>query len=850
MKRLAVAAVIALAIVALGYVVRGRDRAPAADSTPASSSPARARLRELRRQPPGSIAGSVAAAGAAIANATVCVRSRAPDAEARCTASDRDGAYAITDLPPGSYVIWASAPQLAGGAWRGPAPDFDDAVRLDAGQHRTHIDLALLAGAAEIRGTVRDVRGRAIPGALIHVTTEPQAAPSFTTRTTPDGRFVAWALPGEIHVLASADHFVDGDVPATAPVDDLALVLTPGAVLSGLVVEAGTRRPLDDATVTVHGGTVTRTDAAGRFELTRLAPGRYKPFATSIGGYGETAESVLLGLGQSVDDLVIEVHPVAVVAGRLAIEDDHGAPCPPDQGEVSLDRYGSSAYYRTRTDLDGAILLEGVLPGLYAVTASCDHFLSRLPYPDLAVHDSDIDGLVWTVTAGARVTGHVLSTARTPIADATVNLITVNGVGFGNAVSASDGSFTADGLAPGTTEVTAHAVGFAQRTTKPSVVTAIGTTVTVDLVLDPGGTIAGDVVDESGQPAHVRVVVEGPEVDSQSTDARGHFAIAALAAGSYELRVHLDWGVPPRASAVPPVGTATVTTGRTTQVHLIAPAPTGTIAGTVVDGRGAPVGDVYVTVALEDESVTERSSSSAHGAWHDQVLTGPDGSFELTHLPPGHFDVRAYREGGAETVVDHVAIGDHPRLTLAPTGVLAGIVVSATGGPVDDVTISADDRRHHISRDERVFHTGGRFALRDLPAGSYKLTVDGDPRSATVITLAEGAVRDDLRLVAQPRFTIRGRLVSATGAPLDGWNVEAPRISQINTTASGGTVVVSDAEDAITGPDGRFLLRNLPAGPVTISAGAVDATLRELRTLTLQSPTTDVDLGDLAVPAP
>src|SRR5262249_28816032 len=159
--------------------------------------------------------------------------------------------------------------------------------------------------------------------------------PVYTTRSDPDGAFVAWAMPGEIYVVTSADQYVDDESHAAAPTDELAIALTPEAVLGGIVVEAGTRRPLEDATASVNGATA-RTDASGRFRIAKLPPGRYKPTATSVGGYGETAESVLLGLGQTIDNLVIEIYPVAVVVGRVIIDEGAGArPCPPDQGEVT-----------------------------------------------------------------------------------------------------------------------------------------------------------------------------------------------------------------------------------------------------------------------------------------------------------------------------------------------------------------------------------------------------------------------------------------------------------------------------------------------------------------------------------
>ena len=107
------------------------------------------------------------------------------------------------------------------------------------------------------------------------------------------------------------------------------------------MVEKGTGAPVAGARVRVEGndsdedvrGTSTMSDADGNFRLTGLSPARYKPGASSPGKYGQAAESVLLGLGQTVDGIVIEVHPAAVIKGRVLLPDGK-SPCP--SGWVSL----------------------------------------------------------------------------------------------------------------------------------------------------------------------------------------------------------------------------------------------------------------------------------------------------------------------------------------------------------------------------------------------------------------------------------------------------------------------------------------------------------------------------------
>lgn len=124
-RRAALATATAAAITLVAYVrchhARRHDT-----TTSTTTTRGRARLAELRHQPPSSISGTVTAAGIPVPSANVCVRPARDAARPVCIATDDRGAYTFDELPPAAYVIWASALRLAGGPWRGPAPGFDD----------------------------------------------------------------------------------------------------------------------------------------------------------------------------------------------------------------------------------------------------------------------------------------------------------------------------------------------------------------------------------------------------------------------------------------------------------------------------------------------------------------------------------------------------------------------------------------------------------------------------------------------------------------------------------------------------------------------------------------------------
>ena len=59
------------------------------------------------------------------------------------------------------------------------------------------------------------------------------------------------------------------------------------------------------------------TDTGGHFRIDGLEAGRYAPYASTEGGYGQVEHSVQLGLGQTVDGLTIATYPMATVDGRV-----------------------------------------------------------------------------------------------------------------------------------------------------------------------------------------------------------------------------------------------------------------------------------------------------------------------------------------------------------------------------------------------------------------------------------------------------------------------------------------------------------------------------------------------------
>jgi protocatechuate 3,4-dioxygenase beta subunit len=859
--------VAALAVV-IGALLIARCRgdaelAPAAASSASTlptSSPARAEQaarsaidpRTLAR---GRITGLVRARGAApIAGATVCATWSSPDLadeetrEPRCATTDAAGGFALDDLIAAYYVVYASAPRYVADRWHDA--NRIPTIHVHPGEARDHIDLELDPGAVELRGRVADINGG--PVADARVTAGPgsewsdEPGGSFV-RSADDGTFTAWVKPGTVIVRATADGYGAGSRTAAAPGAFVEVLLTPEAVLAGTVVLAGSHAPVAGALVEAggdwsegngrSGGAVS--DATGHFRITRLSPGRYKPRATAAGGYGEPAESVLLALGQTVDGVVIELHPAAIVRGTVVLDGPAGAaPRPCTSGAVAL--FDPAQNRRQGADIgdDGAVTFRAVLPGTYTVDVWCTDHLARDHYDPVVVSTADVTGLVWTVGDGGTIAGRVHTSAGAPVVAATIQATAHGGDprgqrSWGWQETDRDGTFVVHGLVAGNYDVAASPVDAASPRAPTPVVVAAGAVASVDITVDVGGTIDGTVVDDHGAP------VKGANVSAVGTRWSwsggaltaddGTFTIRGADPGEVRVTARRGWDAlrAPGSTDDDTQGKRiTIASGQRATVRLVVESQSGTIAGTVVDATGQPIADAYVLAARESDAAGAAQGGGvrdAHWTWERRpVVTATDGTFTLIELAPGAYAVRAYRRGGGEAIAEHVAVGGHPRLVMKPAGAITGTVVAPAGVSLETFSVSLVDLQTGFSRSERFYETGGGFALRELPAGAFTLEVTaGTARATTEVALADGEHRDGLQLTLARMVTVRGRLVElGTTTPVVGLliSVSAARGQQGFSFDPDGDPDRKNITDAA----GRFEVGRAPVGRAIVSAVPLD----------------------------
>jgi EmrB/QacA subfamily drug resistance transporter len=208
--------------------------------------------------------------------------------------SGADGDYLLRPSAGGTYLLIASAPDLAPNA--AMVALADEPVRRDV----------VLAGSALLRGSVRTAADEILAGALITLT-DVQGDVVGSAMTSDDGRFSLGELLAGSYTLAvqAAGHqpvaltvqFADG---GTVERD---IVLMGGARVSGVVRASSDQRPLPEATVTLldENGNVlatTCTGEKGEYAFDDLVAGSYSLVAS---GFAPVATALRVGAGTDLE---------------------------------------------------------------------------------------------------------------------------------------------------------------------------------------------------------------------------------------------------------------------------------------------------------------------------------------------------------------------------------------------------------------------------------------------------------------------------------------------------------------------------------------------------------------------
>ncbi len=236
-------------------------------------------------------------------------------------------------------------------------------------------------------------------------------------------------------------------------------------------------------------------------------------------------------------------------------------------------------------------------------------------------------------TPSAPIAGIVVDPDGKPVGQAAIGII--DGA-LRTTTTAADGTWRFDRVGAGAHEVIASAASFVriegQRVVTDGRAAATGVVVRVGWE----ARITGTVVDEAGATvAYARITSESA---TATADAAGRFTLGGLGATTH----HVWAATPTRGSRVVAVTTMPRHDAR---VRLVV--TRSSLAGTVVDRRGAPVAHAHVAAWSHDIVVVETTDDAGH--------------FDLGGVPLAIYQLAAHR--------DHASLRDPITVTANERGI-------------------------------------------------------------------------------------------------------------------------------------------------------------------------------------
>jgi hypothetical protein len=388
---------------------------------------------------------------------------------------------------------------------------------------------------------------------------------------------------------------------------------------------------------------------------------------------------------------------------HVNVSDDVGRPVP----EAIVNLIGNETSWET--DDNGTVLISGLLADSngtdYTTYAECAGYLSSSP-TGLTLTPGNTSYVNLTVRGGG-IFGTV-SADGAPLPDTNITLLDSVLNPVVNTLTASDGSYTLEGIKGGTYSVVANATFYATVTKIVTVTVGDYIPLHFSLVSLRGG-ISGTVLhvdtEEPLQNASVAVAVEDYTI-TVVTDANGSYHVPNIPAGTYSLTVSLA------GFNTTIVEDVVVVSGATTEgVDVLLIEKPTVLKGVVKAGTVLLVG-ANVSVVGTDR----------YG------ISSIQGEYEIRNIPAGVYTVIASLQGYDNATILNVQIdlGSEVQLNINLTGKLGGalygiVIDENTGASLSGVRVTLLPQR------ETITNINGEFQFTGLESGDYTImfTLEG-----------------------------------------------------------------------------------------------------------------------------
>lgn len=577
-------------------------------------------------------------------------------------------------------------------------------------------------------------------------------------------------------------------------------------------------------------GTFTVDLLPGTYRVLAQAPGFQSRIETIQMAQGKDRQiEIALGGGLSISGIVFSAadrQPIggAIVRAYKKIGKPDDDPINRLIGLIDIKERSQEIPAETTSNSDGTYQLDGLEEVHYDVVAlAADHS----PLTRTWVRPSKT-GVDFPLPEGSVLTGVVMDLGGAPVEAASVSIfpeIDTQDIvkvvehkarpPLVKEITGTDGRYEIRSVGQGIYNLLIQAEGY-QPLPSAKLRIGPGENPPRNFTLKPGLVIAGEVVDEQGQPivgARVRPMKLNDPQDrsapinisfedgSQETDENGAFSFNSLVSGGYNLLVwHDDFA----SQQVKRVSVGTTTLRVTLQRGS---AMSGQV---VMAGTGQPLEGARVLVNdLMD--VKKEGISDENGNFLVSGLSGKRGNTFVTVHAEGYA-----RLSNQTVVIPRDSELKNQVFELQPIAVVVGTVVDGGGNPVVSARVTA--RRpnpktgYPVPAGSAVSNEDGRFAI-ELEAGpnttltavsSQYLEVESDP-----FTIQPGEKLEVAPLTLSLGGTLQGKVVNEQGEPVQGVMVSVRTESE--TEFSYGKAATTDRK-------GEFSLHGLQAGKIDVQA--------------------------------
>ena len=543
-------------------------------------------------------------------------------------------------------------------------------------------------------------------------------------------------------------------VRVTPPARDVTLTIPTPSRIEGRVIDRATSQPVTSFNVfasrrEMQARGLDVSDAGGAFVLKRVQPGTVELRVTAPGYVAGIVSDLLVEEGKTLTGVEVKLDRGARITGHVTAGGSAAAGV-----HVRTGTRSRRAAAFTTTDANGDYTLDGVPSGDETFDFMKEGFVTKHKSLEVvAGKDTRIDV---DLDRGREIRGRVVDKSGQAVANARIAVMTPSVPYAASSTSDSDGQFTVSGLEDGRYTVSAQKNGYVSASAD-DVDPAAGRTVT--LTMDRGGTITGRVVGLAPEElSQVRVSASGNNANaSEHTDANGNFTLTGIPDGSVTLIAYRQ-GMPMKQS---PPKVIQVANGSAPPVEI------DFGAGLTIRGRvtrnAVPISGGNVNFAPRGRGGVRSPSAMISG----------DGSYEVSGVEPGDYDIRVYASGGGNDVVPYTVVGNATFDIDLKGATARGVVLDATTGvPLPDVRIYVVPASQAGSRVWRNATTDsdGRFVLDTLPDGAFTLRAEREHYAAALqsITVSGGGTPPiELRLARGQEAVVR-LVDSETGASLDG----------------------------------------------------------------------------------